>query len=229
MPTKKKENSGIDTKQIRIFHCSDKEKGAREQDPENLFCVPDNFVMGIIAQPSSGKSSLIKNIILNKCDKKYDEIYLYHYDPTTTEYMDIDYIQINAPSEFLDMIKGCDRKIRRLLIIEDIDVRTFKNKIEKSNLDRICGYVSTHCNTSIIISVQQAFAIVPSIRRMISIIIIINNYNDKTSVTQLSKYLGVDGDIHKMMKEYCKTKYEFMIFSNGYPRIRYMFDNVILE
>ncbi len=118
---------------------------------------------------NSSKTSTVLNIIA-RAFPVFENIYLLHCGGKyTTEYDAIDYTLLDSiPSPDDERFNG---KKKHLLIIED---KCFEDisKTEKKNLNRLFGYVSTHKNTSIIMTAQNFFDIPPSIRRMSNIFIL---------------------------------------------------------
>lgn len=129
-------------------------------DHRNLSDFPHPFRMLFIAVPNSGKTNLLKNILLH-AKKPFERIMLWHCDASNThEWDDIDaelYDTIPEIDEF-------DNNIKQILIIEDVYIKDL-SRDDKKLLDRIFGYVSTHKNLSVALTAQDIIQVPPNIRR----------------------------------------------------------------
>ena len=136
-----------------------------EEPTNDLISFPHPFRICLIAPPNSGKSLILKNILLH-IEPPFEAIYLVHNDVDTQEYnnIDLEYIDNTIPS-----IDEFDSTRKNLLIIEDIDFKNM-NKAQKTILDRHMGTNSTHKNISIMLTAQDGFNVPPSIRRMCSVL-----------------------------------------------------------
>jgi len=200
-------------KKLLIFENEDK-TFQETADAENLLYIPHSFRCILCGPPSSGKSSVLKNIIINQ-KKPFDVIYLFHIDHSTDEYQDIDVVVLDELPEIEDI----DPKKKNLIIIEDIDVKSL-NKKQKSLLDRYFGYVSTHKNTSIAITCQQPYSIPPSLRRLSNVMCLWRG-NDLRAMGYLSQSFGYDYKyLSQLFNVYCKTKHDFITFTDHNPKIR---------
>ena len=78
------------------------------------------------------------------------------------------------------------------MFIDDVELKLLDKK-QKSHLDRLFGFVSTHRNVSCIITSQCAFNIPVSIRRNLNVFILWNS-PDKSAVDTLMRRCGLNGD-----------------------------------
>lgn len=160
------------------------EKWTKGRNPLNF---PHPFRMLAIGQPNVGKSNTIKNILI-RAEPKFQRVYLFHCDASgTKEYDDIGNVNIlaslPAPTEWLN-----DGK-KSLVIIDDVNLKAL-SKEQLSNLDRLCGYCSTHCNLSVIITSQDAFNI-PSICRRTWNLLVLWRPRDMDSMATISRKSGM--------------------------------------
>lgn len=138
----------------KSFH----EKWTSGRDALNLI---NPFRGVLLGPPNSGKSTVIKNILL-RADPEFEEVIVIHADPEyTKEYEDIGNVkmlsQIPAPDEFEGLVKT-------LVIIDDIELKTL-SKEQRRNLDRLFGFVSTHKNCSVLLTQQDVYNTPPIVRR----------------------------------------------------------------
>ena len=157
------------------------------RDPLNF---PKSFRICLIGPVGMGKTMFIKNIIcrVQNSKKKFERIFVLHQDKFAREYDDIDAEVITElPSN--DFWMGYDSQdpegsdteepeeeeelseIERpptLMIIDDICFKDLP-KSQTLLLDRLCGFISSHCNVSLAVLNQTAFAIDPIIRKCANI------------------------------------------------------------
>ena len=152
-------------------------------DQTNLANFPHPFRLILCGTPVCGKTNTIYDVLINK-HPVFERIIVYHTDASSKEYQQLDCDHV----EELPEIDEIDENIRNLIIIEDVDYRNIK-KNQKSLLDRYFGCFSTHHNTSIILTSQDAMAIPASIRRMSSHVILWKNH-DLNSMTVWHQVLG---------------------------------------
>lgn len=127
----------------------------------NLLNIPRPFRMTLMGRPSTGKSLIVKNIILN-ADPPFEQILVYHCDPEASEYAEVGATVLEElPEENDEMfLQG----LRTLLILDDISFVDL-NKDEKRRIDRLCGFVSSHRNVSLCVCNQTFFSVLPVIRK----------------------------------------------------------------
>lgn len=181
------------------------DKGFHEKpDPKNPSNFPAPFRMCLCAKPNAGKTNIVKHIVIHQ-NPPFQRILIYHIDPQTREYDDMD-------GEFIDEIPNIeeiDPSVKNLLIIEDINLKSLK-KEQKELLDRYMGYVSTHRNLSIIITAQRALCIPPNIRGLSNVICLWKTH-DSNLLSQISGRIGLTPDEMKFLfKKYIKSNYDFI-------------------
>ena len=120
--------------------CSDKDGWTEEwYDKRNLLNIPHPFRCYLVGPPSSGKSTLIKNIIL-RTKPHFKEVLVYHFDPeNSSEWDDIE-------AKIIDKLpdpKSLDRDKKRLLIIEDCNLKNSSVE-DRATMNRLFGYTSSH-------------------------------------------------------------------------------------
>lgn len=159
------------------------------RDPLNF---PKSFRMCLIGPVGMGKTMMIKNIIcrVQNSRKKFERIFVLHQDKFAREYDDIDAEIItelpendfwmgypndsedpdgyDAEEERSDSDESSLERPPTLMIIDDICFKDMP-KSQTLLLDRLCGFISSHCNVSLAVLNQTAFAIDPIIRKCANI------------------------------------------------------------
>jgi len=154
---------------------------------------PASWRMVICGKPGVGKTCFIKNVII-RAKPPFERIFVFHQDKYAKEYDDIDAEVLDElPSnEFwmgYDNDEGTDpqadalgdqcdeeededmERPKTLCIIDDICFSDLP-KDQTVKLDRLCGFISTHCNVSLAVINQDIFAVNPIIRKCASIWVI---------------------------------------------------------
>jgi hypothetical protein len=186
---KKKEKKIHLPKQLLAIENMDKgfhEKWSKGRDLLN-FTHPFRGVF--LGPPHTGKSTTIKNIIL-RADPPFERAICVHCDAEhTREWDDIGADMVSAippPSDF----GGNEEKTA--VIIDDVSLKQM-SKEQKSNLDRLFGYVSTHCNVSVFLTSQDSFNIMPCVRRCANLWVIWR-IRDLDSAMCLARKAGIKRD-----------------------------------
>ena len=114
-----------------------------------------------LGPPHTGKSTTIKNIIL-RADPPFERVICVHCDWEGTEEWDDIGAEMRGdiphPTEF------SGNKIKTAVIIDDVELKQM-SKDQKSNLDRMFGFVSSHCRVSVFLTSQDSFNVLPCVRR----------------------------------------------------------------
>ena len=150
--------------------------------------IPHPFRMLLASKPNGGKTTVILNLILRTaCGKTpFEKIVVVHCDPQDTkEYDDIERelrADIPSPEEFSPHQKT-------LCILEDLNYLNM-SKEQQGRLERLYGYASTHKNVSCILTAQDPFRILPTVRRCSNVFVLWNNH-DKDMIYTLARKTGL--------------------------------------
>lgn len=183
---KKKEKIKL-PKRLIYVKSSDKdfiEKWNASRDPLDF---PASFRMCLTGKPGCSKTMFCKNIVMRiqSSSKPFERIIVMHQDRKAKEYKDLDPIVIselpendfwmNYNDEDEETEDGEEeeeeQRPKTLCIIDDICFRDM-DKNQSILLDRLCGFISTHCNVSLMCINQDVFAIDPIIRKCCNIWVI---------------------------------------------------------
>ena len=156
-------------KEIVVIECPDKKNNEHWDKKRNIANIPCPYRCILFSVPNSGKSTVIKNLLLN-ADPLYDRVVVVCCSKESADYNDLE------PHLILDTLPSLDsfdRNKKNALIIDDFKPRTPQ---EKTQLDRFFGFVSSHCNTTIFLACQDVFSLFsPTIRRMANVFFLWRN------------------------------------------------------
>jgi hypothetical protein len=156
-----------------------------------------------MGRPNSGKTLVIKNILI-RADPPFERVVVCHCDPDyTSEYVDVDAEMmgsIPAPQKW-------DGQVKTLCILDDLEYKQM-TKDQKRNLNRLVGYVSTHCNVSVIITGQDPFGL-PVIARRCANLLILWRSHDWPMMAQLARKTGMTAqDFKEIFDEHMPAKHD---------------------
>lgn len=154
----------------------------------------------LMGPPNTGKTTVIKNLIL-RSQEPFEDIFVIHCDPEfTKEYDDLD-------CTFLDEIPSADQwqgEVKSLCILEDLPFKEM-NKDQKRNLSRLFSFVSTHKNMSVYLSAQDGFDIPPIVRRTANVWIIWRS-PDIDSMSTIARRTGLSSKHFKRIFDKLMTE-----------------------
>lgn len=118
---------------------------------------PHPFRCCILGGVNSGKSMIVKNILIAHQEKKpkFLEVIVVHGDPDTLEYEDVEPDQIRTTVPSMDEL---DPKVKKLVIIDDYEFNN-ASKEQLTRMSELFRFGSTHRNTSVILSHQCWFRV----------------------------------------------------------------------
>ena len=216
-------------KRIIPFRNRDKEFHETWDAQRDWLDIPHPFRMLLAAKPNGGKTTVILNIILRvaRSDRPFEKIVVVHCDPQETkEYDDVERElrnDIPSPEEFLPHEKT-------LCILEDLNYLNM-SKEQRGRLERLYGYASTHKNVSCMLTAQDPFRILPSVRRCSNVFVLWNNH-DMDMIHTLARKTGLDTDtLQRMLEQHCQGPHDsfWLDFTtdspapfrkNGYERVQ---------
>jgi hypothetical protein len=128
----------------------------------NMLNIPHPFRCVCLGPPNVGKTTIVKNLLL-RAKPQFEEVVVIHCDSGYTK----EYDDIGDNLEILDQIpapEDWDGLVKTLVVLDDLEFKGM-SKLQRRNLDRLFGYVSTHKNISCILCSQDAFNVPPIVRR----------------------------------------------------------------
>ena len=193
-------------KRIIPFVNRDKKYHETWDDTRDWLDIPHPFRMMLAAKPNSGKTTVMLNIILRvaQSDRPFERIVVVHCDPKQTkEYDDMDRelrVDIPAPEDFSPQQKT-------LCILEDLNYLNMSRE-QKGRLERLYGYASTHKNVSCMLTAQDPFRVIPSVRRCSNVFVLWNN-SDMDMVKTLARKVGVSAEtLQRILETQCREPHD---------------------
>jgi ABC-type proline/glycine betaine transport system ATPase subunit len=170
----------------KLIHMKNADKAFHERwtKKRDMLNLPHPFRACIVGKPNSGKTSVIKNILV-RADPVFESCTVVHCDADTEEYADIGAEVVTS----IPSLDRFDRETKNLLIIDDISFKNLDGE-ERQNLDRLFGYVSTHKNVSIMLT-SQVFHSIPINIRLCTNVFIMWKSNDMRQMTEVADKVGV--------------------------------------
>ena len=135
----------------------------------NLLNVPHPFRAVLLGPPNTGKTTIVKNIIL-RSHPPFQEVFVIHCDGGYTK----EYEDLGETVQMLDEIpcpEDWTGEVKTLVVLDDLEFKGMA-KTQKRNLDRLFGYVSTHKNISVCLCSQDPFNVPPIVRRCSNIFVL---------------------------------------------------------
>lgn len=135
----------------------------------DLLNIPHPFRALLMGPPNSGKTTVVKNILM-RADPPFTRMVVIYPDGGgfTDEYQDCGELEmlgsIPPPEQW-------DGKEKTLCVVDDFELKSL-SKEQRSNLDRLVGHVSTHRNVSVCICNQDPYNAPPIVRRCANLLIL---------------------------------------------------------
>lgn len=158
-----------------------------------------------VAKPGSGKTNLVANLLL-KADPPFERVVVFHVDNETQEYDLIDGAEITNE---VPMIDDFQHGQKTLLIVEDIDIKGLKPD-ERSRLNRLMGYASTHRGVSVLITAQQPSQIPADIRRQATVFFLWPSHDLRAQADFAARIGMRSEDLEQIMRKLMRSRYDFI-------------------
>jgi ABC-type cobalamin/Fe3+-siderophores transport system ATPase subunit len=142
-----------------------------DQRVKNIANFPSPARILLLGSCGTGKSTVIKNLIIQKYPR-FEEVYLIHEDAEfTKEYDDLDCTMKLSEVPPLNFWEYEGKHIRRAVIVDDLEL-TSANKERLKNLAIMFRYASTHKGLTIYFAHQSFFDILNLIKKMSNVFIL---------------------------------------------------------
>lgn len=202
-------------KKLLYIPSSDKNDIERWSLSRDMLDIP-NMRIVIAGKPGCGKTMMIKNIIMRTqaSKKPYERIFVLHQDKKAKEYDDIGAeILTELPENDFWMGYSSDSdddeddeppvRPKTLMVLDDICFSDLKNNKHQYNLlDRLCGFISSHCRVNLAFLNQDIFSVNPPIIRKCANVWCLWKPSDTDELKTISRRCGM------------KSKYLQELFNN---------------
>lgn len=196
--------SGED-KKIYVFKNADKEGWYESwHEGRNWLNFPHPFRCIVAANPGSGKTNMIKNIIV-RSKPHFNRIFLCHFDPDTKEYDDLEHIKLDELPDARSKIFS--PKHKTLCIIDDYDFASL-NKFQMNNLRSLFKYASTHRGVSFMVACQDFFNLPAIIRRLSNVYFLWSGSKDIDQLMTIGRRIGYTKTEFKEIIDMCQNKFD---------------------
>jgi len=172
----------------------------------DLLDIPHPFRMVLLSKPNGGKTTLILNVIARVAlsPRPFERIIIVHCDPRATH--EYDYV----PHDSLDAIPRSEYfnpQQKSLIILEDLNYLDMSTE-QQGRLERLFGYISTHKNVSVMLTAQDPFRILPTVRRCANVFVLWNNH-DGDMVQTLARKCGLaPSQLLRMFRQHCRDGHD---------------------
>jgi hypothetical protein len=199
--SKQKKQSGIGKEKesknkLEVFENADKVWHEKWDNNRDIMNIPHPFRCVLCGPPNCGKTSMILNLLI-KNKPFFEEVIVIHCDPEyTQEYDDIEAIMIDTippPNQW-------EGEKKTLVILDDLEYKNLPPD-QKTNLDRLFGFVSTHKNISVCLSAQDVFNIPAGVRRC-SNFWVLWRINDLDALSRLGRRINYSASQLKQLFDY---------------------------
>ena len=192
----------------KIIAFKNKDKGFQENwsKKKDLLDIPWAFRAVFCGPPSSGKSTIVKNIIL-KSRPMYKKVKIVHYGgEDTMDYDEIDGVEVVPLSALPDPTEINPTKEKMLLVLEDVPLSSL-NREQKQKIDRLYGFSSSHRGVSVITCAQDAFDVPVGARRS-SNIFVLWKQPDLSALQTMASRTGYTAREFRNLFKLCKNKHD---------------------
>ena len=195
------------------FKNADKSQQEKWKQGRDWLNIPASFRGIFCGPPSSGKSTIVKNLLI-KAKPMYKKVIVVHYGADAEgggtddylEFQDDDGFSIVGLEDLPDPRKINEKKEKMMLILEDIPL-SHLNKVQKQMLDRLYGYASSHRHVTVITCAQDAFDVPVGARRC-SNVFILWRQPDLLVLSNMASRTGYTPADFRQLFKLCENKHD---------------------
>lgn len=193
-------------KKIIPLKNKDKQDHEKWYPGRDLLNIPSPFCCIIIGPRNSGKTNLIKNIIVH-ASPLFNSGYLVHYDALGTEEYEETGIDILEPG-YIPSNDEIPKEGKKIIIFEDIPY----DSLTKEDKIKLCGllkYSISHKNTTIIWTGHDFITSVPTNIRRLFNVFVIYKIPDMSILKNIGLKCGLNNDdFVNLFNEFVKDRHD---------------------
>ena len=195
------------------FANADKSKQEKWTSGRDLLNIPASFRGIFCGPPSSGKSTIVKNLLI-KAKPMYKKVLIVHYGCDSEgggtddykEFEDDDGFSIVGLEDLPDPRKINENREKMMVVLEDIPL-SHLNKVQKQMLDRLYGYASSHRHVTVITNSQDVFDVPVGARRCSNLFVIWKS-PDLLALSNMASRTGYTPADFRQLFKLCKSKHD---------------------
>jgi len=195
------------------FANADKSKQEKWKPGRDLLNIPASWRGIFCGPPSSGKSTIVKNLLI-KAKPMYKKVIVVHYGADEEgggtddykEFEDDDGFSIVGLEDLPDPRKINEKREKMMLVLEDIPL-SHLSKIQKEMLDRLYGYASSHRFLTVICCAQNFYDIPVGAKRCANLFVLWKQ-PDIFGLTTMASRTGYTASDFRQLFKLCKSKHD---------------------
>lgn len=208
---RKKKRSPRLPKKLIIIPNMDKKFHEKWESGRDALNIIHPFRICCMGPPNSGKSLVVKNIVI-RCKPEFERVIVIHgLGDSTLEYDDVEPECIVSDIPSIEFFLEVDCKT--LVILDDIDFKAL-NKDKMHVLNRLYGTLSTHKQISCILCSQDFFQLPPIIKRCSNFFILWRPC-ELSGVSRMAEKAGIKAkELNSLFDRYCHNKHDSVWIDN---------------
>lgn len=219
---------------IIVFPNKDKDGNVeRWYENRNIANFPSPYRAVLIAKPGSGKTNLIKNVLV-RAKPEFERIILVTQSKASREWDDVEcekYEDIPDYDSLIELDEETGKPIKSCLIMDDLELEGL-SKDASSNLKKIMKHISSHFNLSVFITCHDLKQIPPSIRRQANIYFIFKISNETAKIFGQKMNIK-NNEFFDLFNKNIKGPYDSLCIdltvNSPYPLRKNLFEPITLE
>jgi hypothetical protein len=181
---------GRSPRKMVILQNQDKKCHESRRNGDSVIRFTHPFRCCVLGQVSSGKSLIMKNILMAHQGRKpkFQQLIIINPNMSTREYEDLDYTELR---DTVPEMKTLDPDVKKLIVIDDFEFHSL-SKEQTRRISELFRFGSSHINTSVILCHQNFFRIPKSCKDNSNVFIIFKP-NDRAELKMIASRVGMGG------------------------------------
>ena len=198
--------------EIVVIPNIDKDSGWMEKwNGQPLNQIPHSFRLMALGGVGRGKTNSIKNLFLahQSTDRPFERLYIITCSLGSREYDDLEPTQVfDYVPDMDDLIP--DSKYKTLVIIDDYEF-VASNRQENANITTLMRFISSHRNTSVVVSYQSFFDTSPILRKCANCFLLYKPTGGAETAAVENRVGLEKGILKRLFKEFCSGTYDSVL------------------